>query len=112
LHPNKGEDSMKTMVRASLVVLAVAFVFSTYTFAADSVADVYKAKCAGCHGADGKGVAAMKTKDLGSAEVQAMSDADLNGIIAKGKKPMPGYEGKLTPDQITDMVKWIRTLKK
>jgi mono/diheme cytochrome c family protein len=103
---------MKTMARASLLVVAVAFAFSTWTFAADSAADVYKSKCAACHGADGKGNAAMKTKDLGSADVQAMSDADLTGVIAKGKKPMPGYEGKLTPDQITDMVKWIRTLKK
>jgi cytochrome c6 len=103
---------MKTMVRASLVLLAVAFAFSTWTFAADTAADVYKTKCAACHGADGKGNAAMKTKDLGGADVQAMSDADLTGVIAKGKKPMPGYEGKLTADQITDLVKWIRTLKK
>jgi mono/diheme cytochrome c family protein len=54
----------------------------------------------------------MKVKDLGGADVQAMSDADLNGAIAKGKKPMPAYEGKLTPDQINDLVKYIRALKK
>ena len=103
---------MKTIVRASFVMLVVAFAFSTWTFAADSAADVYKSKCAACHGADGKGNAAMKTKDLGGAEVQAMSDADLNGVITKGKKPMPGYEGKLTPDQINDLVKYVRSLKK
>jgi mono/diheme cytochrome c family protein len=101
---------MKTMVRASLMVLAGTLALSTVAFA-DAAAD-YKAKCAACHGADGKGNAAMKTKDLGSADVQAMSDADLAGVITKGKKPMPGYEGKLTADQINDLVKWIRTLKK
>jgi len=25
---------------------------------------------------------------------------------------MPGYEGKLTKDQIDGLVKWVRTLKK
>jgi cytochrome c6 len=107
---------MKTKVRAYLVMLAVTFAFSTWTFAADSAADVFKAKCATCHGADGKGDTAMgksmKVKDLGGADVQAMSDADLNGAIAKGKKPMPAYEGKLTTDQINDLVKYIRALKK
>jgi len=107
---------MKTIVRASLVVLAVMFGLSTTTFAADSAAEVFKAKCATCHGTEGKGETSMgktmKVKDLGGAEVQAMSDADLNAVIAKGKKPRPGYEGKLTPDQITDLVKYIRGMKK
>jgi cytochrome c6 len=106
---------MKTLV-ASLAVLAVALVLSAKTFAADSGADVFKSKCAACHGAEGKGDTgmgkSMKLKDLGSDDVQKMSDADLTGIIEKGKKPMPAYEGKLTKDQITDVVKYIRTLKK
>ena len=107
---------MKTIVRASLLMVAVAFVLSTATFAADSAADVFKAKCASCHGPEGKGDTAMgksmKLKDLGSAEVQGMSDADLTGIIENGKKPMPGYKGKLTDPQISDLVKYIRAMKK
>jgi mono/diheme cytochrome c family protein len=113
---SSGEESMKTIFRAILVAMAVAIVFSTSTFAADAGADVYKAKCASCHGPDGKGETAMgknlKLKDLASAEVQKQSDADLTTLIEKGKKPMPGYEGKLTKDQITDLVKYIRALKK
>ena len=50
-------------------------------------------------------------KDLGSDEVQKSSDADLAAVIEKGKKPMPGYESKLTKDQISDVVKYLRTLK-
>lgn len=107
---------MKTVFRTALVMLAIELIFSTWTLAADTTADVYKSKCAACHGADGKGETDtgknLKVKDLGSAEVQKMSDAELTTIIAKGKKPMPGYEGKLTDDQISDLVKWIRTLKK
>jgi cytochrome c len=36
----------------------------------------YKAKCASCHGADGKGKEALKTQDFASAAVQDMSDAE------------------------------------
>jgi cytochrome c6 len=104
---------MKSIFRASLVVLTVAFALSTCF--ADAAAD-YKAKCATCHGPDGKGDTAMgktmKVKDLGSAEVQKQSDADLTTIIEKGKKPMPGYEGKLTKEQIDGLVKYVRSLKK
>ncbi|PYX21666.1 MAG: cytochrome C [Acidobacteria bacterium] len=104
---------MKNIFRASLVVLTVAFALSTCF--ADAAAD-YKAKCATCHGPDGKGDTAMgktmKVKDLGSAEVQKQSDADLTTIIEKGKKPMPGYEGKLTKEQIDGLVKYVRSLKK
>jgi cytochrome c6 len=107
---------MRAMFRATLVVLAITFAMSMSAFAADATADVYKAKCASCHGADGKGDTPagknMKVKDLASDDVQKQSDADLAGVIEKGKKPMPGYEGKLTKDQIDGLVKWVRTLKK
>jgi cytochrome c6 len=107
---------MKTIFRALLLVVAVAFAFSRWTFAADSGADLYQSKCASCHGAEGKGDTAMgkamKVKDLASDEVQKQSDADLTAIVEKGKKPMPGYEGKLTKEQITDVVKYLRALKK
>ena len=50
-------------------------------------------------------------KDLASDEIQKVSDTDLATIIEKGKKPMPGYEGKLTKEQIDGLVKYIRSLK-
>jgi cytochrome c6 len=106
---------MKTILLTCLLVLALAVVFSTYTFA-DAGADTFKAKCAMCHGPNGAGDTTMgknlKLKDLGSAEVQKQSDADLTTIIAKGKGKMQPSEGKLTKEQIGDVVKFIRTLKK
>jgi cytochrome c6 len=73
---------------------------------------MFKAKCAGCHGADGKGKEAMKTMDMAAADVQKMSDADLSKIISEGKPPkMPAYK-TLTPDQVKDLVGYIRSLKK
>lgn len=106
---------MKTILKASLLALALALVFSTYTFA-DAGGDTFKAKCAACHGANGAGDTTMgknlKLKDLGSADVQKQADADLTATITKGKNKMPAYDGKLTKEQIGEVVKFIRTLKK
>jgi len=105
---------MKHVMKAILAVLAFAVVFSTWSLA-DSGADTFKAKCAMCHGADGKGETSigksMNIRDLGAAAVQSQSDADLTKIITDGKGKMPKYDGKLTKDQIDDVVKFIRTLK-
>jgi cytochrome c6 len=106
---------MRKILQISMVVLAVTFVMSAVSVA-DSGADLFKSKCAACHGATGAGDTAMgknlKLRDLGAADVQAMSDSDLNGVITNGKGKMPKYDGKLTKEQIDDLVKYIRTLKK
>ncbi|MBI1739878.1 MAG: cytochrome c [Candidatus Koribacter versatilis] len=105
---------MKTILRALLMFLALALVFSSYSFA-DGAAD-FKAKCVACHGAAGAGDTTMgknlKLKDLGSAEVQKQTDDELTTTISKGKAKMPAYDGKLSKEQIADVVKFIRSLKK
>src|SRR5579862_129165 len=105
---------MKHLAKLFLFLLSVSLLLSIVAFA-DGGADTFKGKCAMCHGADGKGATAMgKTlnlRDLGSAEVQSQSDADLTNIVTNGKGKMPKYDGKLTKDQITDVVKYVRTLK-
>ena len=77
---------------------------------------LYKSKCAACHGADGKGQTTMgkanNLKDLGSADVQKLSDDDIAGIISGGKGKMPAYGKSLKPEQVKDLVAYIRTLKK
>jgi cytochrome c551 len=106
---------MKSIARVSVGLLAFVVVLSTASFAQGG-ADTFKAKCASCHGAAGAGDTAMgknlKLRDLSSAEVQAQSDDELATIITKGKGKMPAYDGKLTKDQVTEVVKYIRTLKK
>jgi mono/diheme cytochrome c family protein len=75
----------------------------------------YKAKCAGCHGLDGKGETAggkaMKVKDFASEDVQKMSDADLASAISSGKGKMPAYKA-LTADQVKDLVAYLRAFSK
>ena len=105
---------MKTVTKLCLCVMAIALISSTWSLADDG-ADIFKAKCAMCHGADGKGATAMgkslKLRDLSSDDVQKQSDTDLTSIITNGKDKMPKYDGKLTKDQINSLVKFIRTLK-
>jgi cytochrome c6 len=81
---------------------------------AQSAADLFKSKCAGCHAADGTGSAMgkkMGAHDFTTADVQKMSDAELTDIITNGKNKMPKY-ASLKPEDIKGLVAYIRTLKK
>ena len=104
---------MKLVFGKRLAVVAVILAMLALpltSFAADAAADVYKSKCAMCHGTDGKKMAG--TKEFASPDIQKMSDADLAATITNGKPPkMPAFKGKLTDDQIKDLAKYVRTLK-
>ena len=84
--------------------------------AAQDAAANYKAKCSACHGTDAKGETPvgkkMGIKDLASPEVQKTSDAELTAVIADGKDKMPSYKKSLKPDQIKELVAYIRSLAK
>jgi|ERR1700722_10495004 len=83
---------------------------------AQTAAETYKTKCAGCHGADGKGTTgpgkAMGVHDFGSDEVTNMSDADLAAIVTTGKNKMPAYGKTLKEADIKGLVTYIRELSK
>ncbi len=110
--------NMKTVaLRAILTVVAVVVIAAWSTdMAAQDAAGLFKTKCAACHGADGKGDTPMGKKmglrDFASPEVQKMSDDDLTAIIADGKDKMPSYKKSLKPEQITQLVGYIRSLAK
>ena len=102
---------MKFFRSVLLVALLISIVCSNIAFA-QSGADVYKTKCAMCHGPDGKKEnPGMGVKPLTSPEIQKMSDADLIAAVSKGKGKMPAYAGKLTDDQIKQVVAFVKTLK-
>jgi mono/diheme cytochrome c family protein len=83
---------------------------------AQTGADTYKAKCQMCHAADGSGSTpagkAMKAVPFSDPELVKASDADLIAATENGKNKMPAYKGKLTGDQIKDVIAYIRTLQK
>jgi mono/diheme cytochrome c family protein len=73
--------------------------------------------CALCHGkeGDGKGVEAkdinMNTHDWRKPESLAhFSDGELSYLILKGKGRMPAYEGRETPDQVWQIVNYLRSM--
>jgi mono/diheme cytochrome c family protein len=80
-------------------------------FAADGAA-TFKAKCAGCHGADGtKTIPAMGVPAINTPAVKAKGAAGLTTIVAKGQGKMPAFAGKLSDDEISSVVKFVLTLK-
>jgi mono/diheme cytochrome c family protein len=99
-----------TMTIGAVVLAAIGFL-SAPAKAENAAEATYKAKCAGCHGPDGKGETttgkAMKVKDFASEDVRKMSDADLSDAISKGKEKMPPYK-TLTADQVKDLVGYVR----
>ena len=102
---------MKNFRSVLLVAILISLVCSNVAFA-QSGADVYKTKCAMCHGPDGKKEnPGMGVKALTSADIRGKSEADLIASVSKGKGKMPGYAGKLTDDQIKQVVAYVKTLK-
>jgi cytochrome c6 len=101
---------MKKLSLAVLLICGLIAVCNSPAMADDAAA-TYKAKCAMCHGADGKG-GKMGTRDFASPEVKAESDAQLAGIITNGKGKMPKYGEKLKESEIKDLVTYIRGLAK
>ena len=100
-----------------LLVTVVAVLFaSSFSVADGGAAATYKAKCAMCHGADGKGDTPAGKKlgahDFGSADVQSQSDAQLEEITAKGKNKMPAYGKSLKEAEIKKLVAYVRELGK
>ena len=98
----------------TLLACGVITICSSYVVAQDAAA-TYKAKCAMCHGADGKGSpmgVKMGARYFSSADVQKETDAQLTEIITKGKGKMPAYDGKLKDTEITGLVAYIRDLTK
>jgi cytochrome c6 len=107
------------LVRITMVVVlavAAASLASSSAMAQQDAAGLYKSKCAACHGADGTGNTAvgksMKIRDSHSPDVQKETDAQLTEMISSGKGAMPAYKGKITDEQIKQLVAYIRELGK
>ena len=86
---------------------------------------LWRAKCASCHGPDGKGQTEqgkkMAVADMSSATWQAaLDDAKVKAAISDGLKrvkdgvaqEMEAYKAKLRPDQVDGLVAYVRGLKK
>jgi mono/diheme cytochrome c family protein len=80
-----------------------------------SVRGIYQKECKSCHGDTGAG-GPVKQKDGTTLKVPSLreghavrhDDADFMKQITKGGDGMPAFDQKLTPDQMSDMIKMIR----
>jgi mono/diheme cytochrome c family protein len=111
------QSDWSSKVIPGMCALAVAIALCTPAKADDKSAALFKEKCAACHGPDGSGNTptgkALSVPDLRSDEVQKQTDAQVIDATANGKgKKMPAYKGKLTDDQIKQLVGYIRELAK
>ena len=105
------------------LVIALALFGFVKAFAADTTVDpgkkIFEGKCAQCHGKDAKGVAKMAKVlkvdpvniDLTRPEAVTMTSDDLEAIVTNGKNKMGKYKGKLTADQIKEVVAYLKTLQ-
>jgi len=106
---DRGKRMMMTKTLTFSLLLAVALPMAVF---ADGAA-TFKTKCAPCHGTDGSGQTPvgknLKVRDLRSAEVQKLSDAEMTKVLADGKGKMPA--SKLAPEDIKAVIGFIRSLK-
>ncbi|MGH7485593.1 MAG: c-type cytochrome [bacterium] len=98
---------MKKTTILILLTLVLSMMFATVAMAAEDGAALYKAKCAACHGPDGK---KMAKADLSSAAVQGKTDADLAKFVAENPKHNFTKKG-VSDEQIKAIVTFIKTLK-
>lgn len=98
------------------VAVALFVVCSSWLAAENDATSLFKSKCAMCHAEDGSGNSpsgkALKARDLRSQETQSNSDAEISDVITKGQNKMPAFGQKLKPDQIQELVAYVRKLAK
>jgi len=107
------------MKKVILAVLIIAFaLFLALPNLSWAQEDVYKAKCAGCHGVDGKGSAAgkkMGAPEFSSTAVQGASDATLVDFIENGgpqKKASHAFANKgVGAAEASKLAAYVKTLK-
>jgi mono/diheme cytochrome c family protein len=105
----------KVILAVLLTAFALFLILPSLSWAQE---DVYKAKCAGCHGADGNGTAAgkkMGALEFSSPAVQKMSTADIADFIENGgpqKKASHAFANKgVSAADAAKLTTYVKTLK-
>jgi len=80
-------------------------------------AELFSSLCSPCHGSMGKGDGPVspwlepRPVDLTDPELQrSRTDAELEAVLQNGKRSMPGFGNQLTPEQISALVNYVRSL--
>jgi mono/diheme cytochrome c family protein len=112
----KASRYVVRLLAVPVVAAGMLYLSTPRAAGAESGESIFKQKCAMCHGVDGSADTGMgrmmKIRDLRSPEVQKMTDAQLEELIAKGKGRMPAFENSLSKQDIQTVVAHIRELAK
>jgi cytochrome c len=96
----------------AVCLAANALIFSMTSWAAGDGAALYKAKCAGCHGANGEGKPAMKAPALKGT---VMDTGQIVEHLTKGESTSKAPHNKgiagLSAEQAQAIAEFIKTLK-
>ena len=89
---------------------AVVLAFAAFALAAraDDSAALFTQKCAMCHGKDGKGSPTglkMGAKDLTTLK---LGEGEIEKVVENGKGKMMPFKGKLSPEQIKGVAKYVK----
>lgn len=93
---------------SKLPILVVAAALAAPALAADPAA-LFSARCAVCHGKDGKGSPAgkkMGVSDLSGERKEPV--AEIAKDISDGKGKMPPFKGKLSPAEIDALAQYVK----
>lgn len=91
--------------------------FSSLAWGASSQGEsTFKAKCVLCHGEDGTGNTPLgkqlQAANLHSPDVQKRTNAELHKIVHDGQTNMPAFADQLSDEEITQVIKYVRTFGK
>lgn len=65
--------------------------------------------CGMCHGEKGnQPLASIGAIDLSTSK---LADAELNKVLTKGRKTMPGYGKQFSPEQIAELAEYVKSLR-
>lgn len=77
---------------------------------------IFKTKCILCHGPDGSGNTPLgkqlQAANLGSKEVQKLSNAEMHKIVHDGRANMPAFAEQLSDQEINQVIQYVRQFGK
>jgi mono/diheme cytochrome c family protein len=74
----------------------------------------YQKNCEGCHGETGEGGLVkvenkqIKVPSLKADHAKKHTDEQITKMITNGEEQMPSFKNKLKPEEITELVKYLR----
>ena len=97
------------VAKLAVLIFAVAGLMVAVSVAQDAGADVFKSKCAVCHGADGGGKIGPNLKTT------KLSEDDIVALLSKGEdaRKMPHKKpiSSLSDDQVKAVAHYVKSLK-